>query len=166
MITVCFNTKEKNMSLSSLATFTILPEYSSWHLCSDAENRLLQAIEEQTVVLVNGILLVKFVGKMSGLALSSATCEKGMVVAGNWYAPIDHREDLKMACDRGEKTFHCTERTRWTFIRQLNEANASASTSLLTIATRCAEACTLASPSPLVGEEARQLTRKTWSEGF
>lgn len=107
---------------ASVLRLKVLPTYAAWGLCPDAEPRMMRAIQDQAVLLVNGVILVKFWGRLSGLAISNARLADGAQLAeGCWYAPIDQREEIQAAFDRGERHFDCVEGALWAFIREVDE---------------------------------------------
>ena len=113
---------QKIVTSSAKHSLTILPAYLGWGLCSAAERRLLQAMQDHAVLLVNETLLLKFNGKLSGLALQTTLLEDGtQLLEGCWYAPIDHRDEIRDAFDRGESRL-CVD-GQWTLIRALDEEN-------------------------------------------
>ena len=100
---------------------TLLPTYGSWFLCSFAEDRLRTSMDVHAVLLVNEVLLLKFTGKMSAIALHNAVLADGTVlVEGCWYSPIDYRNEIQAAFDRGESRIHFDD-GQWTFIRSCYE---------------------------------------------
>ncbi len=144
---------------------TVQPSFASWYLCSDAEPRLLQAIHDQAVLLVNGTLLLKFDGKFSAVALATTPLVDGThLVAGCWYAPVDHREELRSAFDRGES--RCCVAGQWTLLRELRECDQQAEVcSLFQQAQRCAATLPAQLP-PQIGRRTRESYRSSLHENF
>lgn len=72
---------------------------TGFYLCSASEGRLLRSLEDTGIVLVNGFLLAKIVGKISVLALET----KEGFQAGHWYAPRTQwmRDSIRQAFDQG-----------------------------------------------------------------
>jgi hypothetical protein len=111
---------QKRATSSATLPLTLLPTYSGWYLCSEAEGRLSQAMHDQAILLVNGTILLKFNGKLSGLALKTVLLADGtQLLEGCWYAPIDHRDEIRDAFDRGES--HLYVEGQWTLIRAWKE---------------------------------------------
>lgn len=80
------------------------PECQTWWLCGTAEPKLKKSIVDGAVILVNDTLLVKFVGKLTGLCIRTMTTDEGKIfLEENWYSPADKksRETLKQAFDTG-----------------------------------------------------------------
>lgn len=99
---------------------SVLPAYCSWYVCGAAEERLQQAMQDQAVLLVNGVILLKFYGKLSGVAVQSALLTDGtQLIAGCWYAPIDQREEIRAAFDRGESRW--SGEGQWALLRDLDD---------------------------------------------
>lgn len=110
--------QHKMATSSSTLPLTVLPAYAFWYLCSIAENRLAEAMEDQAVLLINGVILLKFRGKLGGVALQTTRLADGMqLIEGCWYAPIDHRDEIRDAFDRGESCLHVEG--EWTLLRAL-----------------------------------------------
>jgi len=66
------------------------PKNKSWYLCDAAEPRLVDAMFDGGVLLVNENLLVKFNGKLSAVCIRSFTTKDGFTfLRGNWYSPTD-----------------------------------------------------------------------------
>lgn len=106
--------------LSPTLPLTVWPIHASWGLCVAAEERMLQAMEDQAVLLVNEVLLVKFFGKMSAVALKTTRLTNGtLLVAGCWYAPIDQRAAIRQAFDAGNSRLR--GEGRWVLLRALEE---------------------------------------------
>jgi hypothetical protein len=114
---------QQKMAISAATlSLTVLPTYSYWHLCSEAEGRLSRAMEHRAVLFVNGVILLKFNGKLAGVALQTARLADGtQVIEGCWYAPIDHRDEIRDAFDRGESCWWGDG--EWTLLRALGEAS-------------------------------------------
>ncbi|GHP00640.1 hypothetical protein KSF_106870 [Reticulibacter mediterranei] len=143
---------------SAMLPLKVLPTYSNWFLCSAAERRLKLSMDDQAVLLVNDALLLKFNGKMSGLALHTTLLADGtQLMEGCWYAPIDQREAIRDAFDRGESRLSLEG--QWTFIRVLKDS------SLLQEARVCAAA--LPTTLPLqIDDRSREKYRRYYHEGF
>ena len=111
------------LAIASVALpLKVLPANGYWSLCSEAEGRLLKAIRDQAVLLVNDVILLKFCGKLSGVALQTSLLADGtLLLAGCWYSPIDCLEEIRDAFDRGESRLHVEG--QWTLIRALDEAD-------------------------------------------
>jgi len=111
--------RNKMGALASDWEFSLKPENDQWNLCPDAEPRLKTAMEDDATVLVNGNILVKFEGKLTGLALRSFTTKEGKVFhEGNWYSPTDEnlRETLRGEFDKGQAKVTVNTGT-WTLMR-------------------------------------------------
>ena len=147
---------------SPLLPLSVIPYYSDWSLCSAAEERLQRAMDDQGVLLVNNTILLKFYGKLSGLALRTTRLADGMqLIAGCWYAPVDHRDQIRDAFDRGESTLWMEE-GQWVFLRALDENEDD---------TRLWEAQSYAATLPerlpeQIGEGTRKEYRASQHEGF
>ena len=110
---------QKRVSTLKMHSSTVIPSYSEWSLCSSAESRLTQAMDDLAVLLVNGTLLLKFNGKLSGLALQTTLLADGtQLLEECWYAPIDRRDEIRDAYDCGESRL--TVDVQWAFIRALD----------------------------------------------
>ncbi|MBA2391975.1 MAG: hypothetical protein H0V70_04440 [Ktedonobacteraceae bacterium] len=114
---------QQKMAISpATLPLTVLPAYAFWYLCSAAEYRLTQAMEDQAVLLVNDVILLKFYGKLGGIALQTTLLSNGtQLIEGCWYAPIEHRDEIRDAFDRGESRL-CVQ-GEWTLLRALDEAS-------------------------------------------
>jgi hypothetical protein len=114
--------QQKMANSAETLSLTVLPTYSYWYLCSEAEGRLSRAMAHQAVLLVNGVMLLKFHGKLAGVALQTALLADGMqVIEGCWYAPVDHRDEIRDAFDRGESRWWGNG--EWTLLRALGESS-------------------------------------------
>src|SRR6185437_4437053 len=85
--------------------------------------RLAEALEKRATVLVNGVLLVKGVGKLSGLCLRDTALKDGTVLrAGLWYSPVDDRsrDAIREAFDRGDSRLEQPS-GRWAVMRPLSD---------------------------------------------
>ena len=78
-------------------------EHGGWFLCSTSEPRLLDAMGDHALMLVNGNLLLKFNGKFSALCLNTFTTNGAIFVEGNWYSPSDEasKQFLRDTFDNG-----------------------------------------------------------------
>ena len=97
-------TKIKLKPTISSLELKIKPGHRGWWLCSEAEPRLAESMSHEAVVLVNGALLMKFVGKFSGLCVKNYITKDGFsFVEGNWYAPTDDtsRKVIRSAYNAG-----------------------------------------------------------------
>lgn len=140
---------------------TVLPTYSGWYLCPMAEERLAQAMRDQAVLLVNGAILLKFKGKLSGVALQTTLLADGtQLFEGCWYAPIDRRDAICDAFDRGESRF-CVD-GEWAFIRAIDEDDDE---TLLQKTQACAAVLPERLPQEIAGRT-RQTYRRDKHEGF
>ncbi len=112
--------------MSSDIEIKIMPGHQGWGLCEHAESYFYNAIDKwdgknAAVVLVNGVLLVKFLGKMTALCLQTTTTRNGQTfLEGNFYSPVDEdlRKTLKEAFDSGEAKI-ALSRGEWAFMRPL-----------------------------------------------
>lgn len=93
-----------------------------WFLCGTSEKYLIQAMDDGAVTDVNGIMLVKHVGRLAGLCVMNATTPQGSFIRGNWYAPIEQnmREIIRNAHDHGIASLSISGGT-WTVMRGLTE---------------------------------------------
>ncbi len=76
----------------------------NWWLCDESEPRLLQALNNDAVVVVNEYVAVKFIGKRAGLCLKTFTSASGQTFfEGHWYSPtgFELNNTLEDAFDAG-----------------------------------------------------------------
>ncbi len=94
--------------------------HNDWILCPDAEGYMKKALKSNALVLVNGAILVKTVGKFTGLCVKSFETEGGTFLEGNWYSPVDNesREAIRQGFDRGDARIDLTEGT-WVLLRSV-----------------------------------------------
>ena len=115
-----FGNRQKELS----PQIKITDNHANWELCPRTERRLVNAIEGDEVMYVNRYFLVKFRGKMAGLALDDVKFANGSSIdAGTWYTPIDLeiRQRLREAYDRGERQVTLPEETTWVRMSSLND---------------------------------------------
>ncbi|MCB9800964.1 MAG: hypothetical protein H6773_02175 [Pseudomonadales bacterium] len=95
-------------------------KYENWFLCEESESRLETSISERACVLVNGKLLVKFVGRISALCLESFSVGGSTFVAGHWYCPVSDWtvDSLKQSFAVGEFRFKGSV-GRWAYMRPM-----------------------------------------------
>lgn len=93
-----------------------------WFLCGTSENYLIRAMDDEAVTDVNGIMLVKHVGRLAGLCVMNASTPQGSFIRGNWYAPIEQhiREIIRNAHDRGISSLSISGGT-WTLMRSVTD---------------------------------------------
>jgi hypothetical protein len=109
-------------------TDRITEGYTGFYLCSASEGRLLRSLEDTGIVLVNGFLLAKMVGKISALALETKEGFK----AGHWYAPRTSwmREEIRQAFDKGLSKV-TIDNDVWDYMREAEVRNLERSAVLL-----------------------------------
>lgn len=97
----------------------VSPNHKDWYLCYQAEERLCNSIENNSVIVVNDFLALKLEGRTAALATESVVTQSGHTfVKGNFYAPIEpeSRKYLKNKFIEGKsKVFMPTG--DWTIIR-------------------------------------------------
>lgn len=103
----------------------ITPMYENWLICSDGEKRLLNAIDDGAIIVVNNSLVVKYIGKFSALCTQTFATNSGYVfLEGCWYSPKDKStiDILNDAFDEsiGEIDLESGE---WVFMKVCEEAN-------------------------------------------
>jgi hypothetical protein len=93
-----------------------------WFLCGTSENYLIRAMDDEAVTDVNGIMLVKHMGRLAGLCVMNATTPQGTFIRGNWYAPIEQnmREIIRNAHDSRIASLSISGGT-WTLMRTLTD---------------------------------------------
>lgn len=94
-----------------------------WSLCDSSEKRMNKSSKKDAVVVVNGLMLVKFKGIMTGLCLHSFTTRIGrMFVEGNWYSPVesDLRRSIRSAFDEGRSEISSWY-GEWALMRAMKE---------------------------------------------
>lgn len=119
----------------------IRPGNKGWYLCGQAEPRLYRAMGKNKVVLVNGVLLVKFNGRLTGLCLENQTTKDGQtLVAGNWYSPVETelQEEIKSA-GRGKTARLKAQRGSWALMRTMAEEDERSQEELLASIKKYAE---------------------------
>lgn len=153
----------QKMAIASVTLpLKVVPMYCSWYLCSDAEGRLSQAIHDQAVLLVNDVILLKFRGKLSGVALQNSLLADGtQLIAGCWYAPVDSRDEIREAFDRGESRLWVEG--QWTLLRGLYDSDNNA---LLLQAQTFATALPAQFPHQIAGFPSRQTYRYSRHEAL
>lgn len=80
--------------------------HENWYLCPAAERRMLLALAQGDVIIVNDKLVVKMVGKLTAYCLDSFSTSDGFQFQkGYWYSPTDvnSKEQLKVAFKSGER---------------------------------------------------------------
>lgn len=101
---------------------SITERIPQWSLCSSSEQYVIRAMDDSAVTDVNGIMLVKHVGRLAGLCVINATTPEGTFIRGNWYAPVEKemREVIRNAHDYGIGHLSIDGGT-WTLIRNLTD---------------------------------------------
>lgn len=122
--------KENKVLLDTIrkTELKLRPKNGSWYLCSDAEPRLLESLIDGAYVAVNDFLVVKAVGKMSGLCVRDYVSADGYTfIKGNWYAPtdIDTRETIKSALDNGISGINM-KKGEWARMRKVKKSRLTA----------------------------------------
>lgn len=95
----------------------------NWSLCTAAEFRGENALKQNLFVVVNEFLVVKLIGKMSGIAIDNALSEDGEIFRrGFWYSPLDGevRESIRRNFIAGITKQDLTN-TNWLEIRQVTD---------------------------------------------
>lgn len=94
--------------------------YRDWYLCYSSEEKLVKAIKEGGVILVDGIFLLKCRGKFSALAIKDTKTKDGTPIkAGYWYSPVDYwaREKIRKAFDHRRLRVRAPNST-WSLMRE------------------------------------------------
>ncbi len=89
-------------------------------LCDEAEERLYTSIENNATMLVNGHLVLKFVGRLAALCIKDFTGPNGEhFYEGVWYSPYDKktRSLFKRDFKRGIRLTQGFETGQWAQIR-------------------------------------------------
>jgi hypothetical protein len=63
----------------------IVPNYQHVKLCDDAEPRMKKAFADKALLVVNRLMLVKYVGRPVGIPLQEADLDGGAMQLNNWY---------------------------------------------------------------------------------
>ncbi len=94
--------------------------HNDWILCQDAEDYMDKALKMNALVLVNGSILMKTVGKFTGLCVRSFSTAKSTFLEGNWYSPTDEesREAIKKGFDMGQGHVDLAEGS-WVLLRSI-----------------------------------------------
>lgn len=102
--------------------FQVTNTYGDWMLCPTAEDLMMKSLKNKAVVLVNASILMKFVGKLTGLCTESFSTRKATFLEGNWYSPVDpeSREAIRQAFDRGEPRVNLAEGL-WIILRSVDD---------------------------------------------
>lgn len=92
-----------------------------WSLCETSEQRLMRAVEEGAVTVVEPGLAVKFVGRLTAFCFESFSTKTGTFVKNNWYSPVSTnlRSSLAINFDQGVRRIHAISGT-WELMRQFN----------------------------------------------
>lgn len=103
--------------------FQVTSSHDDWMLCPTAEDLMQESLRNQAVVLVNGALLMKFTGKLTGLCTRSFSTTGATFLEGNWYSPVDpeSRETIRQVFDRGEPRVSLTEGL-WIILRSVDDS--------------------------------------------
>lgn len=98
--------------------FSIKPAYNYWYLCNDAEEFILNAVEQSRTISVYDSLLVKFVGRVSAICYKTVTNGKTTFLPGLWYCPVEKslKAQLETAYLNHETQINPLSGT-WTLIR-------------------------------------------------
>ena len=92
---------EKLAPIMPGSNFSVQAAYGDWALCETSEERLADAIDDEAIVVVenegHGYLDVKFNGKVVGLCFENTKTRNGAFVKGNWYSPLEGRDDIRTA---------------------------------------------------------------------
>jgi len=118
------------------------PYFSKWWLCDSAEHKLLNSMANNTAMLVNEALLIKFTGRFSALCTKTFTNNEGFTfIEGNWYAPINEefRIELKDAFERGCAKVNIDKNSEWALIRASVPCGQIGKSSLLLMARKYTE---------------------------
>jgi len=80
-----------------------------WSLCSSAEGKLQESLEDAGTLVVNHSLVLKFLGKLTGFCARTYTECGDSFIEGNWYSPVGKktRSFLRGAFDQGESHVLC-----------------------------------------------------------
>lgn len=100
----------------------VTSSHSDWLLCPDAEDYMKKALKRDALVLVNGSILMKTVGKFTGLCVGSFSTSQATFLEGNWYSPVDQesRDAVRQGFDRGDARVDLTEGA-WVLLRSVFE---------------------------------------------
>lgn len=100
--------------------FKVTSYHKDWMLCQDAEDYMKKALRMDALVLVNGGILMKTVGKFTGLCVNSFSTSSATFLEGNWYSPVDgdSRDAIKQGFDRGDARIDLTEGD-WILLRSI-----------------------------------------------
>lgn len=84
----------KNRFPRQSSNYVIEPAPENWYLCDSTEDKLDLAIEENSAVVVNKKMLLKFEGKPTALCVENfRTGADAFFVAGNYYSPKQALKD-------------------------------------------------------------------------
>jgi hypothetical protein len=103
----------------------IRPSQDGLYICSTGEPRMAEAMSKNAVVIVNGEIMVKMIGKMTGVLLDNVTTKDGVVLPkGMFYSPIDGktRMAIKEAFDQGKSRVDL-DRGQWAIMRPISETS-------------------------------------------
>ena len=100
----------------------VSPNPSSWNVCDRAEPRLEAAIQHRSLILVNGLMVVKALGKTAGIANRVETTEGLGTELGVWYTPRqrDHRMAIISSFLKGEPHIDFPDPVEWVRIVDVN----------------------------------------------
>lgn len=94
--------------------------HGSWYLCSSSETNMGRALEDQTVMLAGG-LVVKLMGRITGLCVKSFSTDAGTFIKGNFYSPDGATQaEIKRRFVRGS-TDAQVPGSRWFLMRAIDE---------------------------------------------
>jgi len=115
-------TKTISKQLESMRAANVISTRGNiWRLCPKAEPRLMQAVEDGALIVVNGLMAVKGLGETIGIPLVSVDLEGGTTDQAGWYEPTDHAQRMRIrtAFFQGKTTIHLEDVTAWTWRRKV-----------------------------------------------
>jgi len=111
---------------------SFVESHANWDLCEHAELRMIRSLRENGILLLTdslgeGLILLKFYGKLTGLVLKSFTTKSGQIITqGLWVSPVSTklRADLKQTFDRSKARVPLTSfNGDWVFMRGVDDEN-------------------------------------------
>lgn len=106
--------------LTSDMELSVLLRHNAWEMCRQGEENLEKALTDGAIMLLNDVFVVKFVGKVSGIALRDETFSNGITVKkGLWYSPTN-QEEVKRMFDVGNQ-FSTNVSGDWLLLRPIGD---------------------------------------------
>lgn len=87
-----------------------IPFNNNWNLCPAGEKRLSQSLKRKAVTVINDNLVLKYIGKLTGLCIRSFSTDKGTFIEGCFYSPVGNiRAQIRLGFDGGQGRIHLSE---------------------------------------------------------